>query len=89
MLKCGSPSARSHCANLVSGVVERAFANLAHCEEKPEMMDSTKVERLRSILRRFLEQVTDVIFTKDCQRQWARLEQFYGMVADIATSGPL
>ena len=89
MLKCGSASARSHCANLVSGVVERAFANLARCEEKPEMMDSTKVERLRSILRRLLEQVTDVIFTKDCQRQWARLEQFYGMVADIATSGPL
>lgn len=87
MFNCPDPTARLYCGKLVAGVVNKGFRILASCEEKEEDRSHPKVLKLRSTLESFMTLALEVIHTRECQKHWARLEQFYRMLEEICTGG--
>ena len=57
------------------------------CEQKPEEKDHPKIARLREALEKFMALILDVIHTRECQKNWNRLEQFYDMIKDVCLGG--
>ena len=85
MFNCPDMNARLYCGKIVSNVVNKAFKILLECERLSK--DHPKVQKLRETLDGFMTLALDVIHTRECQKNWSRLEQFYGMIKDICTGG--
>ena len=87
MFDCPFDKARLHCSRVIANAVNKGFRILAVVSERPEDRDHPKVQRLRTALETFMNLAVDVVFTRECQTKWAKLEQFYQMLADISLAG--
>ena len=87
MFNCPDKTARLYCGKIVSSTVNKAFRILAMCESKEEERDHPKVKKMRTALDNFMQLALDVIHTRECQKNWNKLEQFYIMLEDICTGG--
>ena len=87
MFNCPDRSPRLYCGQTVANVVNKGFKIVEKCEEKPEEKDHPKVQKLRQALESFMDLVLNVIHTKECQKNWTRLEQFYDMIKTVCTGG--
>ena len=67
--------------------MNKGFRILAICESREEEKDHPKVQKLRATLNGFMKLALEVIHTRECQKNWTRLEQFYMMLEDICTGG--
>lgn len=74
MFKCPDNNARQYIGRIVGIVLNKAFSILAACSEKEAERDHPKVKLLRDTIDSFMTLVLDVIHTKDCQKEWVRLE---------------
>jgi len=87
MFHCPFDKARTHCGQVVANAVNKGFRILAALLEKPMEREHPKVQRLRTTLETFLNLATDVVFTRESQKNWVKLEQFYQMLAQISLGG--
>ena len=87
MFNCPDPTSRLYCGRIVATVINKGFRILAVCSEKEEEVNHPKVVKLREALSQFMTLALDVIHTRDCQKNWSKLEQFYRMLEDICTGG--
>lgn len=87
MFNCPDKTARLYCGKIVASTVNKGFRILQVCESKEEEKDHPKVKRLRDALDGFMKLSLDVIHTRECQKNWTRLEQFFMMLQDIITGG--
>ena len=87
MFACPDQTARLYCGKIVASVVNKGFRILSMCEQKEEERDHPKVVRLRTILNDTMNLLLDVIHTRECQKNWARLEQYYRMLEEICNAG--
>ena len=87
MFNCPDKSSRLYCGKIVASTVNKGFKILAICESKPEEKDHPKVVKLRTAINSFMKLALDVIHTRESQKNWTRLEQFYIMLQDICNGG--
>lgn len=87
MFNCPDLNARTYCGQLIANVINKAFTVLQLCEEQARDRDHPKVRKLRQVLEQFMALILSVIHTRECQKNWTRLAQFYDMIRAICTGG--
>ena len=85
MWTCTDASTRNYVGQVAARATIRLFRLCAECDEQSRS-NVEAVKNACKVLDSFMDQLLQSLKLAECQRNWTRLENFFRMLLDIATS---
>lgn len=84
MFGCTDVVSRKHGAAVAAHAVTRLFKLYARI--KPEDREVPTVKEIKRVIDEFYDMVFHSLQSRDCCKNWSRLESFFGMIKDCVST---